>query len=149
MVIDHPITLIPQTAHNNCWVAATSMLLGDRTIPSDGVWVGPGGGLKANDPPAIREFARIYGLNAMMTMESMTTATMEPLLRRGAFMIISGVAPRNGVIGTHAMVIAGLNGELFHAFDPEPINRGSDVWVTMAQFSSLFPFNSFWTFQKI
>lgn len=147
MIVDYNITLIPQTTATNCWVAATSMLI-ERTIPSDGPWVGERGGLHIRDQNAMQQFARNYNLIYLPQQISLSISVIENLLRTAPFMLISGIAPRNGVIGTHALVVGGINGELIHAYDPEPANRGTDIWVNLWQFNSIYPFNAFATFQR-
>jgi hypothetical protein len=144
---DWPISLIAQTTPHTCWVAATSMLVG-RTIPGTGAWVGSSGGLNHQNPELMRQFLANYGLRAVARQISLRTETLQGWLCSGPIMIISGFRTGPQQVGTHALVVAGMDDDVFRFLDPSPTNQGSEVAMTLGEFSQHLPFNAFWAVQR-
>jgi hypothetical protein len=147
MRYDWPVFLVAQVTPQSCWVAATSMLLG-RSIPSTGVWVGNEGGLHHQDPILMQQFFTHYGLRAVSRNITITTNTLQGWLCRDSVMLISGFRTGPHNVGTHALVIAGMDGDTFRFLDPSPTGRGTEASMTLQQYTRQLPYHAFWVIQK-
>ena len=147
MRYDWPVSLVAQVTPQTCWVAATSMLVG-RTIPATGAWVGPQGGLHHQDDNLMRQFMTNYGLRPLAQNITVQTRPLQAWLARGPVMLISGFRVGPGQVGTHALVVAGVDNDIFRFLDPSPTGQGGEVAMTLAQYTQYLPFSAFSAIQR-
>jgi hypothetical protein len=147
MRCDWPISLVAQVTPQSCWVAATSMLL-QRSIPSTGAWVGNTGGLHHQDLSFMQQFFTHYGLRPVGQNCTITTHSLQQWLCRGAVMLISGYRTGPHNLATHALVVAGMDGNTFRFLDPSPVGRGTEISMDLQQYTRHLPYHAFWAIQK-
>jgi len=148
MRCDWPVTLVPQVSPQLCWVAATSMLLG-HSIRATGAWVGPTGGLHHQDAGAMQQFLNAHRLRAVGRNMSLEPQVVQRWLCQGPVMLVSGFRTGPHAVGTHALVIAGMDDDVFRVLDPAPAGRGTEIAVNLREFSRFMSFNVFWAIQKM